>query len=123
MGILDIDGEVIHSDTGTAQGGIISPLLANVYLHHVLDQWFDQVVGKYSEGKVMMIRFADDYVCTFQYRADAERFYRVMVKRLGKYGLELSLEKSGLRRLSRFDPGLHNRIEFLSIDFLLEARL
>ena len=53
----------------------------------------------------------------FQYRADAERFYGVMPKRIGKYGLSLSLEKSGLRRLSRFSPGLHNRIEFLSVEF------
>ena len=116
-GILDIDGEIIHPETGSPQGGIISPLLANVYLHHVMDQWFDQVVRAYSDGKVMMIRFADDYVCMFQYRADAAQFYRVMPKRLKKYGLEIAEEKSGLRRLSRFAPGLQNRITFLSIEF------
>ena len=116
-GILDIDGEILHPETGSPQGGIISPLLANVYLHHVMDQWFDQMVRAHSDGKVMMIRFADDYVCMFQYKADAERFYRVMIKRLEKYGLELSLEKSGLRRLSRFELGLHNRIGFLGFEF------
>ena len=116
-GILEIDGEVIHPETGSPQGGIISPLLANVYLHYVMDQWFDQVVRAHSDGKVLMIRFADDYVCMFQYKADAVRFYRVMQKRLKKYGLELSPEKSGLRRLSRFEPTLSNRIEFLSIEF------
>jgi len=116
-GILEIDGEILHPITGSPQGGIISPLLANVYLHHVMDQWFDQLARSHSDGKLMMIRFADDYVCLFQYKADAERFFRVMSKRLSKYGLELSSEKSGLRRLSRFDPGLHNRIGFLGFEF------
>lgn len=115
-GILDIDGEVIHPVTGSPQGGIVSPVLANVYLHHVLDVWFEHVVRKHVKGKAMMIRFADDYVCTFQYRADAEQFYRVMMKRLGKFGLELSPEKSGLQRLSRFAAGVHNRIEFLGFE-------
>ena len=116
-GILEIDGEIVHPETGSPQGGIVSPLLANVYLHHVLDQWFDQVVRSHSGGKLMMIRYADDYVCLFQYKADAERFYAVMPKRLKKYGLGLSVEKSGLKRLSRFSPGLHNSIEFLSIEY------
>jgi group II intron reverse transcriptase/maturase len=116
-GILEIDGEVIHPETGSPQGGIVSPILANVYLHHVVDQWFDQVVKERSGGKVMLIRYADDYVCMFQFWADAKRFNRVMPKRLRKYGLEISPEKSGLRRLSRFSPGLHNRIEFLSMEF------
>lgn len=116
-GILETDGEIVHPITGSPQGGIVSPILANVYLHHVMDQWFDQVVRAHSAGKVMMIRYADDYVCMFQYKADAERFFDVMPKRLEKYGLALSLGKSGLRRLSRFSPGLHNRIEFLSVEF------
>lgn len=116
-GILEIDGEIIHPETGSPQGGIISPLLANVYLHHVMDQWFGHVVRAHSKGKVMMIRFADDYVCMFQYKADAARFFGVMPKRLEKYGLELSEEKSGLRRLSRFEPGVSNKIEFLGFEY------
>jgi len=116
-GILEIDGDIVHPITGSPQGGIVSPVLANVYLHHVMDQWFDQMVRAHSQGKVMMIRYADDYVCMFQYKVDAERFYGVMPKRLKRFGLELSAEKSGLRRLSRFSPGLNNRIEFLSIEF------
>lgn len=115
-GILDSDGAVLHPNTGSPQGGIISPLLANVYLHHVLDEWFERVVKAHIDGKAMLIRYADDYVCVFQYKADAERFYRSMEKRLGSYGLELSEEKSGLCRLSRFDPGLQNRIEFLGFE-------
>ncbi len=87
-GILEIDGQVVHPQTGSPQGGIISPVLANVYLHHVLDEWFEQVVKGHIDGKAMLIRYADDYVCMFQYKADAARFYRTMVKRLGSYGLE-----------------------------------
>jgi group II intron reverse transcriptase/maturase len=115
-GILDIDGEVIHPQTGSPQGGIISPVLANVYLHHVLDEWFEQVVRSHIDGKAILIRYADDYVSMFQYKADAARFYRTMVNRLGSYGLELSKEKSGLCRLSRFNYGLQNRIEFLGFE-------
>ena len=115
-GVLDIDGEVIHPETGSPQGGIISPVLANVYLHYVLDEWFEQVVKVHIDGKAMLIRYADDYVCMFQYKSDAERFYRTMVKRPRCYGLELSEEKSGLCRLSRFDYGLQNRIEFLGFE-------
>ena len=87
------------------------------------------MVRAHSKGKVMMIRFADDYVCMFQYKADAARFSGVMPKRLEKYGLELSEEKSGLRRLSRFEPGVSNKIEFLGFvycwkhDFTGEVRM
>lgn len=115
-GILDVDGEVIHPVTGSPQGGIVSPILANVYLHYVLDLWFERTVKPRIDGKAMLIRYADDYVVMFQYRADASRFFREMHNRLGKFGLELSLEKSGLRRLSRFEPGLHHRIEFLGFE-------
>ena len=115
-GILDIDGEVIHPETGCPQGGIVSPILANVYLHRVLDIWFEGMVKPRIDGKAMLIRYTDDYVVMFQYRADAQRFFQVMQNRLGKFGLELLLEKSGLRRLSRFEPGLQHRIEFLRFE-------
>ena len=115
-GILDIDGEIIHPETGSPQGGIVSPILANVYLHYALDVWFERVVRKHAAGKAMLVRYADDFVCMFQYRADAVSFFRVLQKRLKKFGLELSLEKSRLQRLSRFEPGLHHRIEFLGFE-------
>ena len=63
-GILDTDGEIIHPESGSPQGGSVSPVLANVYLHYVLDQWFDRVVKPRCKGQVMMVRYADDYVCT-----------------------------------------------------------
>jgi RNA-directed DNA polymerase len=72
-GILEPDGMVIHPDTGTPQGGIVSPILANVYLHYVLDTWFHQAVKPRLRGRAFIYRYADDWVCGFQYRDDAER--------------------------------------------------
>lgn len=84
-GILDTDGQVLHPVTGTPQGGIVSPILANVYLHYALDLWFERVVKPRCHGQALLIRYADDYVCAFQYRNDAVRFYQVMPKRLEKF--------------------------------------
>jgi group II intron reverse transcriptase/maturase len=66
-GILDTDGKVIHSLTGTPQGGVISPILANIYLHYVLDIWFERRVKVHCKGMVLLCRYADDFVCAFQY--------------------------------------------------------
>ncbi len=116
-GILDTDGKVIHPATGTPQGGIISPILANIYLHYVLDLWFHKVVKKYCRGEACLIRYADDFVCAFQYREDAERFYRVLGKRLGKYGLELAEEKTRIIPFRRRPPTGKNRFDFLGFEF------
>ena len=64
-------------EAGTPQGGSVSPVLANIYLHYVLDLWFEKVVKSHCAGEVLMIRYADDYVCLFQYRREAERFFGV----------------------------------------------
>jgi RNA-directed DNA polymerase len=93
-GVLDTDGMVIHPATGTPQGGIVSPILANVYLHYALDMWFHKVVKPRCRGEACLIRFADDLVAAFEYQADAERFYSELGQRLGKFGLELSAEKT-----------------------------
>ena len=116
-GILDTDGEIIHPESGSPQGGSVSPILANVYLHYVLDLWFDRVVKSRCKGQVMMIRYADDYICAFQYKSDAKRFYRVMPKRLEKFNLSVAPEKTALQRFSRFSPSLVNRFQFLSMEF------
>ena len=86
-GILEEDGQVIHPITGTPQGGTVSAVLANIYLHYVLDLWFEKVVKPHCRGDAMMIRFADDFVCAFQYHEDMEQFYKVLDKRLGKFKL------------------------------------
>ena len=115
-GILDTDGQVLHPVTGTPQGGIVSPILANVYLHHALDLWFERVVKPRCGGQALLIRYADDYVCAFQYRRDAERFYRVMPKRLEKFGLQVAPDKIRTLRFSRFHPGLRRRFAFLGFE-------
>jgi len=115
-GILEIDGQIRHPITGTPQGGVISPILANVYLHHVLDLWFERVVKPRCDGQAILIRYADDYVCAFQYRRDAHRFYRYMPQRLQKFGLQVAPEKTSILRFSRFHPGLHRRFVFLGFE-------
>ena len=73
-GILEEDGQVIHPQTGTPQGGVVSPVLANIYLHYVLDLWFERVVRPQQQGRCRMIRYADDFVACFEYRHEAEAF-------------------------------------------------
>jgi RNA-directed DNA polymerase len=116
-GILDTDGKVIHPVTGTPQGGIVSPILANVYLHHVLDLWFHQVVKRHCRGEACLIRYADDFVCAFQYQEDAERFYRVLGKRLGKFGLEVATDKTRIIPFHRDPPSGKSRFDFLGFEF------
>jgi len=73
-GVLDIDGTVTHPLTGTPQGGIVSPILANVYLHYALDLWFHDLVRWHSKGEACLIRYADDFVCAFQHQDEAQHF-------------------------------------------------
>ena len=100
-GVL-IDNQRYDTDEGVAQGSVLSPLLANVYLHYVLDEWFEQQVTPRLRGRASIIRFADDFVCTFEKESDAKRFREVLVKRLGRYSLELAEEKTKLIRFGRF---------------------
>lgn len=93
-GVLDTNGQVLHPVTGTPQGGIVSPILANVYLHYALDLWFHKVVKPRCRGEACLIRFADDFVAAFQHQDDAERFYQELSQRLAKFGLELSADKT-----------------------------
>jgi RNA-directed DNA polymerase len=116
-GVLDTTGQVLHPATGTPQGGIVSPILANVYLHYVLDLWFEKVVKRHCRGEARLIRFADDFVAAFEYQADAERFYHVLGKRLGKFSLELSAEKTRIIPFSRtIQPG-KEKFDFLGFEF------
>ena len=94
-GVLE-DGGLSFSETGTPQGGVISPLLANIYLHYVLDEWFDKQVQPVMRGKCRLIRFADDFVIVFQLKYDAERVQAVISKRFEKYGLMVHPDKTRL---------------------------
>jgi len=96
------DGSVTISDEGTPQGGVISPILANIYLHYALDLWFEKVFRKSCTGFARLIRYADDFVVCFQYKADAERFREELGKRLGKFGLEVEPTKTKVMEFGRF---------------------
>ncbi|VAW87644.1 Retron-type RNA-directed DNA polymerase [hydrothermal vent metagenome] len=116
-GILEEDKSIIYPEEGTPQGGSVSAMLANIYLHHVVDEWFEKVVKPHCDGEAIICRYADDFVCAFQYKSDAERFYKVLPKRLEKFNLEVAEDKTNLLRFSRFEPGLKNRFSFLSFEF------
>ena len=88
------DGRVWYPDQGTPQGGVVSPLLSNVFLHEVLDTWFHQCVRPRLRGRAFLVRYADDAVLGFEYEDDARRVLAVLPKRFGKYGLTLHPEKT-----------------------------
>jgi len=115
-GILDTDGQVIHPETGTPQGGIVSPVLANVYLHNALDLWFEHVVKPRCRGQALLCRYADDFVCAFASKDDAERFFAVLAKRLEKFGLQVAPEKTRLVCFSRARPDPGTRIAFVGFE-------
>ena len=102
-GVME-DGAITHPDTGTPQGGVISPLLANVYLHYVLDEWFAKEVLPRLKGRAFLIRYADDFVIGFTHEEDARRVQEVLPKRFGKYGLTLHPTKTRLVRFRRPRP-------------------
>ena len=99
-GVLE-HGETSYPGTGTPQGGVISPLLANIYLHEVLDKWFEQEIKPRLEGEAFLVRYADDFVIVFSSESDARRVLAVLPKRFGKYGLTLHPEKTRLVRFQR----------------------
>ena len=94
-GVME-EGVLTHFDVGTPQGGVVSPLLANIYLHEVLDVWFDQVVIPLLHGQAFLVRYADDFVMGFSNERDARRVMSVLPKRLGRYGLTIHPDKTRL---------------------------
>lgn len=96
------EGEYYKTDVGTPQGGIISPILANVYLHYVLDLWFEKHIRKSCKGHAFMVRYADDFVCCFQSEMEAKNFYYALIKRLKKFNLEIAEDKSKILPFGRF---------------------
>ena len=100
-GVME-EGLVRASDEGTPQGAILSPLLSNVYLHYVLDLWFERRFRNQCRGEVYLFRYADDFVACFQYREDAERFLVELKERLEKFHLEVEASKTRLIQFGRF---------------------
>jgi RNA-directed DNA polymerase len=103
-GVLE-EGRVYHPESGTPQGGVISPLLANIYLHEVLDVWFHRDVLPRLSGNAFLVRYADDFVMVFETEADARRVWTVLEKRFSKYGLRLHPEKTRLVPFKRPTQG------------------
>ena len=111
-GIME-DGKRYASEEGVPQGGLISPVLSNVYLHYVIDMWFARVVTANCKGRAEMVRFADDTVYCFEREEDARRFYEALRKRLDKFNLALSEEKSKIIKFGRNAEGEAGKFDFL----------
>ncbi len=100
-GVME-NGKTFEKETGSPQGNGASPILANIYLHYVLDLWFEKVIKKEAKGEAYLIRYADDFLCCFQYKSDAEAFYRMLPERFAKFGLALAADKTKLLEFGRF---------------------
>ena len=100
-GVME-DGKRTQAEKGTPQGGSVSPLLANVYLHYVFDLWVHQWRKRHARGEVIIVRFADDFTVGFQYREDAERFLEELRERFQRFHLELHPEKTRLMEFGRY---------------------
>jgi hypothetical protein len=95
-------GEYKTDENGSAQGNIISPMLANIYMHHVLMLWFEHYYGKCAKGGCFLAVYADDYVAGFENKWEAEKYYKEMQERLNKFGLEIETSKSRLLEFGRY---------------------
>jgi len=117
-GILEPDGMVVNPLTGTPQGGIISPILANIYLHYALDVWVERAVRPQIQGKLKFVRYADDFVCAFETEQDAKRFYSQLPIRLKKFNLEIAPEKTNIIPFGWHWGGKSKRFAFLGFELL-----
>jgi group II intron reverse transcriptase/maturase len=115
-GVME-DGKKLETDRGSAQGGLISPILANVYLHYALDTWFDYVKEHEFKGEMYIVRYADDFVCLFQYENEAQKFYQMMIERMKKFGLEIADDKSRILPFGRY-KGTKEAFDFLGFTHL-----
>ena len=116
-GILEEDGRIEHPESGTPQGGVVSPALANVYLHYVLDLWFERRVKKAGKGGCELFRFADDFVAVFEGQPEAEQFERALKGRLAAFGLEVAEDKTRRMRFGRRGGPHNGRFDFLGFEF------
>ena len=100
-GIMD-KGKYVATEEGSAQGNIISPVLANIYMHFVLVLWYKEIVQKRAKGDTFLVVYADDFITGFQYKYEAEAYYEALKKRMNKFGLELEESKSRLLEFGRY---------------------
>ena len=117
-GVLEAQSkQADEPEAGTPQGGIVSPTLANIYLHYVLDLWIEKVVRGQSRGEVIFMRYADDIIVGFETQRDAERYLNALPERLAKFHLRLAEEKSGLVKFNRWALKGNGSFCFLGFDF------
>lgn len=109
--------EILEADKGTPQGGLISPVLANVYLHYVLDLWFEKYVKGNLTGDAYYVRYADDFLILFEKENDAKAVMEVLPKRLAKFGLELAEDKTRILPFGRY-KGTKESFDFLGFTFI-----
>ena len=119
-GVLE-EGNISYPDEGTPQGGVISPILSNIYLHYVLDEWFSEQIQPLLIGKSFMIRFADDFIMGFSNKSDAQRVMEVLPKRFAKYKLTLHPEKTKLIDLNSKRGESERSFDFLGFTHYLGA--
>ena len=110
------DMKYYETDKGTPQGGLISPILANVYLHYVLDLWIEKFIKPRCKGEIYYVRYADDFIVMFQYEDEAKYFLEVLEKRLNKFNLELEKSKTRILPFGRF-KGNKDNFDFLGFTF------
>jgi group II intron reverse transcriptase/maturase len=115
-GILEEDGRVINPISGTPQGGVVSAVLANIYLHYAMDMWIEKHVRKYLSGHVTMLRYADDFVILFEKKEDAERIYSILGARLKRFNLEVAEEKTRIVK-SKKGSDDNDSFEFLGFEY------
>jgi RNA-directed DNA polymerase len=101
VGIVEEGGKEIHPEAGTPQGGIISPILANLYLHYVLDLWFEKRMKRKLQGRARLFRYADDFIVLFEEEQDARNFKMALEERLHSFGLDLAQDKTRIVELRR----------------------
>lgn len=106
------DMKYYETDRGTPQGGLISPILANVYLHYVLDLWFEKKIKQTLRGEAYLVRYADDFIIMFQYENDAKKVYETLKKRLAKFNLKMEEEKTKIIPFGRY-KGTKETFDFL----------
>jgi len=116
-GVMDELKQWSPSHEGTPQGGVISPLLGNIYLHFVQDLWIKKVVARESKGSVLFRHYADDSIVCFERKDDAEAYLRALPGRLAKFGLQLAEEKSSLVKFNRWEGESSGKFTFLGFDF------
>lgn len=116
-GILEEDGKIIYPVTGTPQGGSISAILANIYLHYALDLWFEKRISPKCRGDVNITRFADDFICCFQYADEARAFYEALKTRLSKFKLVLAEDKCKIVRFTKFILSENDSFAFLGFEY------